>query len=53
MNPWDIVILAAIAAAVFLAIRSTNTKKKKHTGCGGCCAFCAGCSAGNKEDTKS
>ena len=51
MNPWDIVILAAIAAAVFLAIRST--KKKKHTGCGGGCAFCAGCSAGNKEDTKS
>ena len=51
MNPWDIVILAAIAAAVFLAIRST--KKKKHTGCSDCCAFCAGCSAGNKEDTKS
>ena len=52
MNPWDIVILAAIAAAVFLAIRSIRNKKK-HTGCDGACAFCAGCSAGNKEDTKS
>ena len=40
MNFWDYSILAAVAVLVGLAI--WRMRKKKKTGCPGCCACCNG-----------
>ncbi len=41
MNIWDILILAAIAAALILA--AVRMKKRRGSGCSGSCAGCKGC----------
>ncbi len=38
LNPWDLLILAAVAAMVVLALRAMRGKK---TGCGCGCGGCA------------
>ena len=38
MNIWDILILAAVAAALFLAFRTAVGNRKN------CCGGCSGCS---------
>ncbi|MCR4936586.1 MAG: FeoB-associated Cys-rich membrane protein [Lachnospiraceae bacterium] len=43
MNTWDIIIIALIAAAVILAIRSIIRRRHSDTGCHGC-ESCPGCS---------
>ncbi len=40
MNFWDISILAAVALMVGLALY--RMRKKKKSGCPGCCACCGG-----------
>ncbi len=55
MNIWDILILAAVAAAIVLALRTLRGKKKS----GGCSCGCGGCEkdcparTGGKEWEKS
>jgi hypothetical protein len=49
MNLWDILILAAVACAVFFAARRMRKKKKSGCGCG--CEGCTGCPAGRKSGT--
>ena len=40
MNFWDYTILAAVAVLVGFAL--WRMRKKKKTGCPGCCACCGG-----------
>ena len=48
MNFWDYSILAVVALLVGLAL--WRMRKKKKTGCPGCCACCNGaCSTDKKE----
>ena len=48
MHFWDYSILAAIAVLVGFAI--WRMRKKKKTGCPGCCACCSGsCAEENKK----
>ncbi len=44
MNVWDILILAAVAAALFLAFRAAVGNRKN------CCGGCKGCSSRGKHD---
>ena len=44
MNVWDILILAAVAAALFLAFRTAVGNRKN------CCGGCSGCSRRRKHD---
>ena len=39
----DIIVIAALGAAVFLAVRSLRKSKQKGGCCGGNCASCKGC----------
>ena len=50
MNVWDIVILAVVAAALFLAVRKVRRNRRT----GGCGCGCEGCSksCGQKTDVK-
>ena len=51
MNLWDILILAAVAVAVFFALRSSRKRTKGGCCdgcCGGSCDCCTGCSAAAK-----
>lgn len=55
MNPFDIVILILLAAAVFFALRQIFIKRGCSCGgsCGGCSCSCAGCSrscAGSRKN---
>ena len=44
MNVWDILILAAVTAALFLAFRTAVGNRKN------CCGGCKGCSCRGKHD---
>ena len=44
MNVWDILILAAVTAALFLAFRTAVGNRKN------CCGGCKGCSGRGKHD---
>ncbi len=44
MNIWDILILAAVTAALFLAFRTAVGNRKN------CCGGCKGCSGRGKHD---
>ena len=39
----DIIVIAALGAAVFLAVRFLRKSKQKGGCCGGNCASCKGC----------
>ena len=47
MNVWDILILLAVAGALFLAVRGMRRARKsgKCCGCGACSCGCADCEA--------
>ena len=52
-NPIDFLILAVVAAALFLAIRSMRRDKKAgKCSCGGDCGSCGACSACQKPEKK-
>lgn len=44
MNVWDILILAAVTAALFLAFRTAVGNRKN------CCGGCKGCNGRGKHD---
>ena len=49
MNGWDIAILAAVALALGLAVRSRI--KKGRSGCGSCCGDCAACAEKSRKES--
>lgn len=49
MNVFDIVIIAAVAVALFFAVRSMV--RRKGSGCS-CCSGCSGCPHAGKCDKK-
>ena len=48
MNIWDILILAAVAAAVFFAVRRVHKTRRS----GGCGCGCEGCTKSTSCGTK-
>ena len=54
MSLLDILLLALIAAAVGLALRSIRAARRKGKGCLGCGGQCAGCAApcSKREETQ-
>ena len=54
MNVWDILILAAVTAALFLAFRTAvGNRKNCCGGCRGCSSrgSCSSCRSARKEET--